>query len=330
MTIESKRKQLHYRKASFLKSIGRSLQDLIEEALSKLTPVKFRFEGLDDVSPDETWRRFINTHRAAMGMQFGNIVLYAADQNRTIIAINDDSDELDIEQIAPPSPTDGRRREFLESILYYGIKENHVVIIQSMSLRSRELELHLNWLLREANVLDQQNAVFLNNFAPQVTHERLEQSEVKSVRLGTPLIDHYEEVALKDAETKSVKKRFKPFGEGVDILKALAPNRFGELSWDELEASTNLEVFVEITYKRQTDPSSQNLLNRLTTALRHAGDEDIRIELRDGGVVVGSDLQVKTFKTIHAHNGILEPQDAFSKMNEWLLEILERGVIDAE
>jgi hypothetical protein len=330
MARETKRKQLHYRRATFLKPTGRPLQELIEEALSKLTPVKLRFEHLKNVSPDETWRRFINTHRAALGMQFGNLVLYASEQNRAIIAIDDNADELDIEQIAPPTSNDGRRREFLESILYYGVKQNHVVLLQSMSLRARELELHLNWLLREANLIDQHNAVFLNNFAPQMTHEKLEQAEVKSVKLGTPLFDYYDEIIEPMADSKSVKKRFKPFGEGIEILKPLVGNRIADLSWDELEASSNLEVFVEITYKRQTDSGSQKLLNRLTTALRHAGDDDIRIELKDGGVVVGSDLQIKSFKGIAAYNGMLDPQDVFLKMSEWLLENLERGIIDAE
>lgn len=330
MAIETKRKQLHYRKASFLKPTGRPLQDLLEEALNKLTPVKKRFESLTDVSSsDELWRRFINTHRAAMGMQFGNLMLYANEQNRAIISIDETADELNVEQIAPPVSNDGKRREFLDSILYYGIKSNHIILLQSMSLRARELELHFNWLLREAGLIDQQNAVFLNNFAPRMTHEKMENAEVKSVKLGTPLYDHYEQVTevLQD-DKKSIK--FKPFGEGIDILNALAPNRVPKLSWEELEASSNLEVFVEITYKRQTDVKSQKLLNNLTTALRHAGDEDIRIELKNGSVINGSELQIKGFKSISSYNGLLEPSDVFSKMNEWLLESLEQGIIDAE
>jgi hypothetical protein len=303
---------------------------MLEDALNKLTPVKLRFEHLTEDSPDETWRRFVNTHRAAMGMQFGNLVLYASEQNRAIIAIDDNADELDIEQIAPPKSNDGRRREFLESILYYGVKQNHVVLLQSMSLRARELELHLNWLLREANLIDKHNAVFINNFAPQVTHEKLEQSEVKSVQIGAPLVDYFEEVAGPFAGAKSVTKRFRPFGEGIEILKPLLGNRIADLSWDELDSSSNLEVFVEVTYKRQTDPGSQKLLNRLTTALRHVGDDDVRIELKDGGLIIGSDLQIKSFKSIEAYNGLLSPQDVFQKMSDWLLESLERGIIDAE
>jgi hypothetical protein len=89
-------------------------------------------------------------------------------------------------------------------------------------------------------------------------------------------------------------------------------------------------VFVEVTYKRQTDGRSQQLLNNLTTALRHAGDEDMRIELKNGSVINGSELQIKSFKGISSYNGLLDPSDVFSKMNEWLLECLDQGIIDAE
>lgn len=327
MSVETKRKQLHYRKASLFKPIGRSLQELLEEALNKLTPISQRFELVEaDISPDESWRRFINTHRAVMGMQFGNLVLHALAQNKAIIAIDDTADEFNIEQIAPPKSNDGKRREFLDSILYYGIKGNHIVLLQSMSLRARDLELHLTWLLQTAKLIDRYNAVYLNNYAPRMTHEQMENAEVKSVKLGTPLYDHKQVTETKEDGKKSVK----PFGEGIEILNALAPNRFVKFSWDELEASSNLEVFVEVTYKRQTDPRSQQLLNSLTTALRNASDEDVRIELKNGSVINGSELQIKGFKGISTYNGLLDPSDVFTKMNEWLLECLDQGIIDAE
>ncbi|WP_211471679.1 hypothetical protein [Collimonas humicola] len=186
MARETKRKQLHYRKATFLNPHGKSLQDLIEEALAKVTPVSQRFQGLDD-GTDDGWRRFINTHRAFYGLQFGNMVLYAPDQSRHIIAIDDTADELDIEQIAPPMGNDGKKRQFLESLLYYGIQGNHVILLQSMAMKARDFEHYLNWLLHNAGVLAPENGVFLNNFLPTATQERLAKAEVKSVRVGTPL-----------------------------------------------------------------------------------------------------------------------------------------------
>jgi len=329
MAVENKRKQFHYRKAVFMKPSSKTLQELLEEALEKLTPVSNRFEDLSDGmdSPDDAWKRFVNTHRSAYGLQCGNMVLYAADQNHQVITMDDNKDELDIEAIAPPAKDDGRRREFLESILFYGIKDNHIILIQSMSLRARELELHINWLLKEAKVLAEDNIIFLDNYVPQVTQEKIQNANVKSVKVGTPLYSHIEPIIEKSG-TKST--RYKASGEGIDILKLLSPSHMSNISWEDIESKPNLEVFIEITYKRQTDNSSQKILNQISTALRNSSDDDIRIELKDGGTIVGSELKIKAYKTISSYNGLLDPNDVFSQMNYWLIDILTNGLIDAD
>lgn len=333
MIRESKRKQLHYRKATFSTIHGKSLQELVEEALRKLAAVADRMQGLDDGTSDG-WKRFINTHRSYYGMEFGNMVLYAPDQSRNIIAIDEAADELDIEQIAPFTGADGKKRQFLESLLYYGLYGNHVVLLQSMSLKARDIEHYFNWLLRKAGVLSEDNHVFLNNYAPTATQEKLERAEVKSVRIGTPLFnteaaaESVDESADSSAEAKKV--RFRP-SEGMDVLKAfVSPDRLGDVSWAELEGASNLDVFVEVTYKRQTDERSQKVLNRITSALRHVSDEDIRIELKNGGTIVGSDLQIKNFMNVDSYGGVVDPSDLFNKMNSWLVQILEQGLIDAD
>lgn len=327
MAKESKRKLLHYRRASLLKPTERTLQQMLEEALSKLDRVGNRFQELEGDDSDGNCRKFINLHRNALGMQFGNLVLYAGGNNRHILAIDESANELDIEQIAPPTSDDGRRWEFLDSILYYGIKDNHVVLLQSKALRSREFELHLNWLFEKAGVLSKDDAVFLNNYVPKVTKEKLENATVKSIKLGLPLYDNTELVS-ENEQTKI--SGFRPSGEGIEILNILAPNRIKNLSSSDIAESSNLEVFVEVTYKHQTDEGSQALLNKLSTALRDVGDDDIKIELKGAGTIVGSELQIKSFKNIATHNGLVEPQDVFDKMSEWLIANLEMGFIDPD
>lgn len=330
MAKENKRKLFHYRKATFLKPIGATLQALVEEALSKCTPVSERFEKIGEGEDSEAWRRFINTHRTALGMEFGNLVLYSPDQNRHIIAVDESADELNIEQIAPPSSDDGKVRQFLESILYYGVKDNHVILLQSIALKARDLEMYLNWILRKVGVIDEQNAVFLNNFVPPLTQERLENAEVKSVRIGTPLVDMSAQVDRPTITTEERSLRFRQWGEGVDILKSFMAERMKGISWEDIQAAPDIEVFVEVTYRRQADDRSRRLLNRLTTAMRHVGDDDLRIELKNGGVMVGSELQVKGFRQIATYNGLVDASDVFQSMQAWLLEILDQRLIDAE
>ena len=331
--METKRKLFHYRKAQlFLPVENKTLQNLIEESLKALNSVGSRFYTVEDKARDENedtgFRKFINTHRSRLGMEFGNMVLYADGVNKQTLTIDKSADEVDVEQIAPPQTPDGRRREFLESILYYGIQDNHVVLLQSMALKSREFEEYINWLLKRANVISEENSVFLNNYAPRITKEKLDQATVKSVKIGTPLYSTFEEIP--NNKTLTTKKRFRPIGEGLDILKLVAPNRLDDIYLENLQDDSNLEVFVEVTYKRQTDTESQELLNRLTQALRHVGDDDIKIELKGAGTIVGSELQIKSFKNIDAVNGVVQPQSVFENMHSWLAANLEMGFIDPD
>lgn len=328
--MELKRKLLHYRKAQFFPaSSDMNLQKLIEEALNKKSSVGDRFYTDDEEESEHSgFRKFINTHRSRLGMEFGNLVLYADGINKQTLTIDLSAEEVDVEQIAPPQTIDGRRREFLESILYYGIKDNHVVLLQSMALKSREFEDYLNWFLRSAGVISEETKVFLNNFTPTITKEKLDQATVKSVKIGTPLYNTFEEI-ISDRVT-STKKRFKPVGEGLDILKLVAPNRLDDIFLDEIRNDSNLEVFVEVSYKRTTDNDSQELLNKLTKALREVGDDDIKIELKGAGTIVGSELQIKSFKNIVAINGVVEPKSVFENMHDWLADNLEMGFIDPD
>ncbi|NJA04757.1 hypothetical protein HC024_03210 [Methylococcaceae bacterium WWC4] len=306
-----------------------NLQKLIEEALNKKSSIGDRFYTDDEEESEHSgFRKFINTHRSRLGMEFGNLVLYADGINKQTLTIDLSAEEVDVEQIAPPQTIDGRRREFLESILYYGIKDNHVVLLQSMALKSREFEDYLNWFLRSAGVISEETKVFLNNFTPTITKEKLDQATVKSVKIGTPLYNTFEEI-ISDRVT-STKKRFKPVGEGLDILKLVAPNRLDDIFLDEIRNDSNLEVFVEVSYKRTTDNDSQELLNKLTKALREVGDDDIKIELKGAGTIVGSELQIKSFKNIVAINGVVEPKSVFENMHDWLADNLEMGFIDPD
>lgn len=319
MAKESKRKQLHYRRAEFLSPTGRTLQSLMEEALRKLTPIKTRFEMLSSHPDDSDLRRFINTHRSAMGMEFGVMVLLAYGQNKLIIETNENQDELDTSQLSAPNDM-----EFLESILYYGIFDNHVILLQSMAIRARELESHLNWVLRESKIIDEQNAVFLNNFVPDVIYDKIEKNDVKSVKVGTPL---YDEVVAAPAHPDTRLVSFRHRGIGIEVLSKLIPNRINDIDFSDMGDTTNIEVFVEVTYNRKTDEQSQDALNNITAALRHTSEDDIKIELKNGSVIKGSELTIKTFKNIESWSGVLNNEDVFNNMQYWIEELLEQGLV---
>lgn len=320
---EIKRKQLHYRVAEFFAPPGRTLQQMLEEALRKLNKIKDRKEAITESNSGDDWQRFINTHRSGMGMEFGTLVMLAPGQNKLLIATDDEKEEAELSHIFPPND-----KEFLESIFYYGIKDNHILMIQSLSLRAKEFELYINWLLRTAGEIDNDNVVYINNFAPKEIYEKIESNPIKSVRVGSPLCEDIviDKENKTEFDTKKLSVRRK--GIGLDILRFFSPHQIDEIA-NDLGDTSNIEVFVEVTYKRQTDDDSQKVLNRITSALRHTSEEDIKIELKNGVTINGSQIKIKTFKSISAVGNQLDLGATFMEMRTWLEELLTKNMIDA-
>ena len=133
---------LSYKRATFLNGTP-DLQRLLTAALRRHRTVG---ERMEELHPEDRTRRFINTHRSQLGMLFGNLLIYSPNRNQALLTVAPDAEELDVRQVAPPE-VDGQRTEFLESILYFGVRGNHVVLLQSAALRARAFEAYLNWLL---------------------------------------------------------------------------------------------------------------------------------------------------------------------------------------
>ena len=55
---------------------------------------------------------------------------------------------------------------FLTAFRFLGIRKNHVVLAQSTSLKAPQFEEYLNWVLREAGVMKDNDYVSLNDMPP--------------------------------------------------------------------------------------------------------------------------------------------------------------------
>lgn len=70
---------------------------------------------------------------------------------------------------------------------YFGVMGNHMVVMGSQALKSKELERHLQWYL---NTLTKQNiasAIILSDRPTANAMKQLEKSSVKSVSIGSDI-----------------------------------------------------------------------------------------------------------------------------------------------
>lgn len=319
---DNKKKALHYRRAEFLNSKS-NLQTLLSAALVKLSLVIDREE---DLSSNNTYFRLINTYTKKLNLEFGDLITYETGTNKLLVTMNKNIAALNIQQLQPPK-VNNQNTEFLDGHLFYGIKDNHVVVMQS-SLRLKDLEAHLNWLLWESEVLPNTDRLELIDSPKPEVRERIEKSSpVKSIFIGAPVLDTHH-----SADENVVKKetvRVAKSGIGARVIEAfLGKDEFEKLNLENA-IDGNLKVALEITYDRTTSKGGQQVINSLARAFRHVDAEDFAIKVPGVGLLKGSDLKLSDNITVVTHNGVVDANDLLIKMNAWLTSLIERDLVSA-
>ncbi|MDF0535751.1 hypothetical protein PY479_15880 [Shewanella sp. A32] len=226
------------------------------------------------------------------------------------------------------SSNDSKSTEFLESMAYFGVMGNHMVVMGSQSLKSKELERHLQWYL---NTLTEQNissAIILTDRPTAKAMKQLEKSPAKSVSIGSDIIYKQESVEQSESpkfeqyehdvkEAKSV--RWTPYGLGASILELLKDNGYiGNFNFDETLDDANLQVSIEFKYNRKTTKSGQRVIDTLSTSLRHLDKEDVKINLKGGGEIKGEDLKLSHQINVGFFDGKVDESDLYYQMKAWL------------
>ena len=233
---------------------------------------------------------------------------------------DDDDDELmigeDIEL----------RKEFVDSILYFSVFENHVLVLQSVSLRSRRLENYFNWLFKEKrkDLFEDDENIVLIDTPPKSIYERLVKQPVKSIRIGAPIWSISGEESVANENKVGVIEEKKRTG----LLNALKSMTFAEnIDTDSITDKANLHVAMEITYKYKTNDAGQNVLDLLAGSMRDAEDSDFSLVLEDGSVIKGSELRVSPWlRCAYKKNGLINEESLFKEFCKWMKEQLPENI----
>lgn len=340
MAQEKKRKNILYKRASIIHE-EKSLQNLLEKALAKEGGCFKASDRRESPNADQASVRFINRHTTHSGMFFGQLIFFEPGRSQTYIELDDDADTYTIDALTPESlnsakSAEQKRKEFVESMLYFGVYENHLVLLQSSALKSRDLEAHLAWLLgTRTDGLKNNSAVILKDKPTEETLKRIVKSPVKSVHIGTPVessvpessADKLEESPSGAGFAKAVK--WIPKGMGANLLKAaLGEDWLNNLRLEDALDEANLQVNLEITYLRKTTSTGQKMLDNIASSMRHIEPEDVKIELNGGGIIKGDNLKLSGPISVKYNNGLIDESDLYNQMHGWLLQKIEQDEVD--
>jgi len=327
MANDTKPKTLHYRRAQFL-TPTRTLEDLLSAALRVNSLVANRIETVTAAGDC----RLINHTTNHRGLLCGNLITYEHGTNKLFLTVDSSQTAFPVAQMAPPELPNKKRTEFLDSILYFGVKGNHVILMQSSGLKGKQLEVYLNWFLSACGVLGTRNHLELVDHPPRMTTNQLASRPVKKVSYVSAMAQETApDTPPNSTEVKKEKKlRLTPVGRAVDILKAaLGLNEFERLKLDDA-LDGNLQVSLEVTYKRTTTQEGQKVINDIARALRNVDGDDISVQVPGLGTLKGNDLKLSKPIVIACHNGHINMPELFDEMHTWLLGLAEGDFLKDE
>lgn len=275
-------------------------------------------------------RWVVNSFGWHRGLLFGQFLSYEEGQRQPTITMRNGVPQFDVQSIAPP-PVQGARNEFLEGVAYFGISDNHVLLMPSRSLGSREFEGYVNWLLRTATRrLTENTLVAIVDQPSTETRNRLARRRLRGVTLGTPM----QPVARPETQGAENRVVYEATGKSFDALRGLlGPDLFDRVRLtDALEADNVIvQVTIRVKGKQVISDTTHDVLEQLATAARHFPPEDVALEVQGIGTVKGADLKIHKLLSVDQleEGGLVNEADVWERMHEWLTELIQTRFVPA-
>lgn len=325
MTSTTTTKTIWYKQVE-ISTGGAKLQPLLASALSNTPTASARMMQLGDTAE----RHGINTHSVSQNMLVGQFLSFEAGLHQPLVTIGDAA-AYDLRGIQPPKDKDGKRTEWLDSIVYFACLDDHLLLAPTRSLSSREFERYLWWLLAQTGAMPDGTYLVLKNQPSAKAQSDLRKKCVRAVTVGSKV----ETVAITenppDQDGASLAYELSP-SIASSILNAL-PEVLDKLNLTDAINEDKLDVQVTVRVKgpRKLSQEGSKLLDAVSRATRHMDPRDYSITLDHVGTIKGDDLKLS--KTVSVRivptSGLVDETDVFQKMAEYLLQLMNAKVIGA-
>lgn len=339
MTTRAQRiqKSVVYKRASFHKEVaGKTLKSLLESALAAHTTVGKRRLNISE-SDNPVFHVVGTTKCEPTGFVFGALMTYTPGTDPLFLIDDDQAADVMLEKMQAPATDDGKRREILESMMYFGVIKNHLVLMQSQALKSPQLETYLRWLLHDSEVLEGSNTLHLVDTPSASVRKKMEQGQgVRTITVGGEVLPHTvfkapaplgEAVADQSPRGSRSKTHElsvvastseEDYGVLAALKKLMTPSQAAKIDFDKL-AGSNIEMSVTLRYKRETTEEGQSLMDTLGVALRNTEDVQTELKLVTGGSIRGSELKLNGTVRLTSYDGQLSASEVYEELRQWLL-----------
>ncbi|HAS8314744.1 TPA: hypothetical protein I7702_07205 [Vibrio vulnificus] len=320
--LDRRRKQLHYRHAVSIPELSklsrRTPQDrltrIVEQELTSVEERLYFFNEplTDDNDIEKIPHMAFSQCSTEHGMFCGQIFYIEPGSAVPVISRNDYTKSvLPVEAL---QFTGDNAKEYLDSIAFIGVVNNHVIILQSKAIRIKDIEEYVNYLLHKCAEQDNTDYIVLQANNLTLDENTLRNKQVKNVNLSLPLLANFSSPNEDPA---------------FDVLRSLiGHHRIEEIKNQATTSLSDLKVEISIGYKYNTNDTNQKILTQITQDLLDNRDESLTIELRGAGKLIGDEVQLKVAINLPYDNSLPVTEHVFQQMMDWLLELLDQGVIN--
>lgn len=326
MALDRRRKGFHYRHAVFIPSPAAHAHTNLESILKTifkrhLTSINERcyYPERKNIGNDAVDRKqphmFINSVNEHYSLLCLELMYIEPGSSVTIIETDYEKNEIACEALLPPSISGDESREFLESIAYVAVIENHVMFMQSKAIGIKDIEEYFNFAILKTSALgDAGGILHFHSDNKNLASLTLKQKSVKNVKLNLPLA-----ASLSSLEAD----------DGMKVLETLiGTSRLNELKQKIGIEIADLKIDISFGYKYTTTQRNQDILSTIAQDLLDSRDEELEIELKGAGRIVGDEIQIKKYENVNYTLSLPDKDDVYRIMANWLVELLEQGVVE--
>ena len=311
-------KTLHYKQVTFEgTNPKRDLQSLAEQALQE-RPVAQRQQV---VSSEENLNRIINDYTIGSEAQkalCASFIQYVPGRHPQMFSPSTDpeADRISLTDF----PNDLAGKEFASSVLYFGVYGDAVCVASSVGLRAPDFEDHIDWLLKEAGLIEGSKVLLADPPPPKTPHSPIRSFEIG----GPPFVGWGDEGASETAYGLVV-----PRSRGIQEL--LGGLFGGQKKWpvplndeDGLKrildkANVRTKILVEASPKQKQD--TLLFMNALRIGMRNMPSADYRVTLEDGSVIEGEEFKFRSkVRVPAAERGNVTQAGIYHEMCRFLLK----------
>jgi hypothetical protein len=304
---------------------GQTLQDLLNTAAQGVKRPWLRAIGISNSS-----HQLLTYLMVKNSCLCGELVYYEPGRKIPLVDIQPDGSTW--QDTIHPKDSTGKQRKFQEQSLYFAIRENHVAIIQSISLQSDELQSFFDWMIHSKANLVPSTLIALQNLPAKSALEKLKDHKIKGIKFGDRLFTSVKEPYVpQPGEPVPKRKRFiQRIETSPKIFDILVGLGVAEPILENLRTNPDpgaIQVDVEISYRSRSEKEASTVLHSLASTLGKQDGLETEIMLDGKSSIRGDELTIRGPITVQCPDGCIAMDDALSKLSSWLAEQIKSGKV---